>query len=225
MKYAFFDVDYTLYDSYLSSDFSDFLVAEGHVPKTVAEEEKALKKAFVSGEIGYREAVERALQIHAACIKDRSVQEVEVWGREFITRQDRLFPWVREGLKHLKEQGYAICLISASPITALEPVAEIIGADKVFGTALTIQNGIYTGGVETILNYEEKHRLVESLVTKTLGDFHVGFGDSAGDVDMLSHMDKAVLHEPKGQELLNLAAEKGWEVTDRNGMLQVIHIL
>lgn len=225
MKYAFFDVDYTLYDSYLSSDFSDFLVAEGHVPKTVADDEKALKQAFVGGEIGYREAVERALQIHAACIKDRSVQGVEAWGREFITRQDRLFPWVREGLKHLKEQGYAIYLISASPVTALEPVAEIVGADKVFGTALTIKNGIYTGEVETILNYEEKHRLVESLVTKTLGDFHVGFGDSAGDVDMLSHMDKAVLYEPKAQELLELAAEKGWEVADRHSMPDILRSL
>lgn len=225
MKFAFFDVDYTLYNGYLSNDFDLFLVEAGHVPATVASDEEALTKAFVNREIGYREAVERALQIHATCIKGRSVKEVEALGLEFIKRHDKLFSWVKEGMKHLKKQGYSIYLISASPLTAIEPIAEVIGADKFFGTALTIKNGVYTGTVETILNYEEKHRLVESLVIKTLGDFHIGFGDSIGDVDMLTYMDKAVLYEPKSQELMDLADEKGWPVVDRSSMLETIRTL
>lgn len=225
MKYAFFDVDYTLYNGYLSNDFDLFLVEAGHVPEAVANDEKALTEAFVNGEIGYREAVERALQIHAICVKGRSVKDIEALGLEFIKRHDKLFSWVKEGMRHLKERGYSIYLISASPLTAIKPIAEVIGADKFFGTALTIKDGVYTGAVETILNYEEKHRLVESLVAKTLGDFHVGFGDSIGDVDMLTHMDKAVLHEPKSPELLDLAKEKNWIVADRDSMLTVIQEL
>lgn len=51
-KYAFFDVDNTIYDGYSTSGFYLFLVDKGTCDKTIRVKDKELNEFYYSGKIG-----------------------------------------------------------------------------------------------------------------------------------------------------------------------------
>ncbi len=213
MKTVFFDIDHTLYNGYLGTDFNLFMVEQGYAGREVTAKEDQLIEDFKRGTIDYREAARRALQLHADCLKGRPVDEVQKIQLDFAKAAEvRLFPWVRRVISQLQERNVQVYLISAAPVTAIEAIADVLGVQNYFGTELVVRDGQYTGELKTVLNYEEKHALIQTLISKTPGDIHIGFGDSVGDVDMLSAMDKAFVYDPGTPEMIAIARDNGWTI-------------
>ena len=225
MKTVFFDIDHTLYDGYLGTDFNLFMVRQKYVGDEIIEKEDALVADYTAGEIDYREAAQRALQIHADCLQGKTVDEVRAIQHEFIKEQDKFFPWVRGVIKYLQNNGFTTYLISAAPMTAIEAVAASLNVAQYYGTELVVQDGCYTGELKMLLNFEEKRRLITSLVEKTGGDMHIGVGDSLGDVDMLGAMDAAILYNPQFEELIALAEKNNWIVANSETIEEIIKTL
>ncbi len=219
-KAAFFDVDYTLYNGYLASNLTRFLTEKGYAASIIGQEEAKLQDKYSLGEIDYREAARWALQLNADAVKGKTPAEVKGWLKEFIVDYNFVYPWAQSLMGILRTKGYDIYLISAALDFAVEEVADILGVEKYYGTAATVKDGIYTGSLGPILNFEEKHSLVRQLLTETKHEMHVGFGDSTGDVDMLEVMDKAVAYNPKSQNLVSLANERGWFIANEETILE-----
>lgn len=92
-------------------------------------------------------------------------------------------------IKKLKKQGYKIYLISASPQVYLEELYNIKEVDKIIGTKLKVENGIYKSAIEGSNNKgEEKvRRLKEILKEENIEvDFKNSymFSDSLADLPL-----------------------------------------
>jgi HAD superfamily hydrolase (TIGR01490 family) len=219
---AFFDLDYTLYNGYTASDLLRFLTEHDYVDASLTEEMTELERKFVDGSISYKEAVAGALRLNVTAIKGKSESEVDTWIREFIAEYDRIYPWVRELMSILRSRGYSITIISASMDFVVKGMAKVLGVDQWFGSTSVIKNGVYSGGISHILNFDAKHNLVQTLLAETPHETHVAFGDSEGDIYMLSAVDKAVVYNPKSQNLVALATERKWFIANEENILDYV---
>jgi len=212
MKYAFFDIDNTLYDGYITSGFYLFLANKGYISEEIYTEDKWIGDHFHSGKIDYAEASRQVLELTAKYLRGKKENQVACWQKEFgKVNEKKLFPWVNELVSELRHSGYKIYLISAAANLVTQAIADRLKADRIFSTEVFVKNGVYTGKVGTILNYEQKKDLVHKLIGYLPKAKKIGFGDSTGDVDMLSHMDVSYLYKPKNDELVK-NCQRQWMV-------------
>ncbi len=109
--------------------------------------------------------------------------------------------------------GRDVVVVSASGAEVVEPIAEMLGADRVIATRMEIAEGRYTGGIEYYAYAEEKARAIEELAAELGYDLEscYGYSDSVTDVPMLEAVGHAHAVNPD-KELRRIAAEKGWPV-------------
>ncbi len=109
--------------------------------------------------------------------------------------------------------GRDVVVVSASGAEVVEPIAEMLGADRVIATRMEIEDGRYTGGIEYYAYAEEKARAIEELAAAEGYDLATSYGysDSVTDVPMLEAVGHAHAVNPD-KELRKVAAERGWPV-------------
>lgn len=109
--------------------------------------------------------------------------------------------------------GRDVVVVSASGAEVVEPIAEMLGADRVIATRMEIEEGRYTGGIEYYAYAEEKARAIEELAAAEGYDLATSYGysDSVTDVPMLEAVGHAHAVNPD-KELRRIAAERGWPV-------------
>ena len=109
--------------------------------------------------------------------------------------------------------GRDVVVVSASGAEVVEPIAEMLGADRVIATRMEIEDGRYTGGIEYYAYAEEKARAIEELAAALGYDLagSYGYSDSVTDVPMLEAVGHAHAVNPD-KELRRVAAERGWPV-------------
>lgn len=222
-KYAFFDVDNTLYKGYSVTDFYLFLADKGHKSKWAYSQDEEIGRYYRSGKINYEEASIRVAKVLARCVSGLTIRQVDEYKKEFMETKERLNPWVKDIFNVLEGKGFTIYLISASPNPNIEAIADYLKCDKYSTSELELKNGKYTGKILNMLNYEEKlHKIHRILGHLTKNSFKIGFGDSSGDVDMLSLMDEAFLYQPHQKKLIQVAKNRGWRVVNENNILETV---
>src|SRR3989338_6288020 len=104
-KYAFFDIDGTIYDGYITSEFYLFLANKNLIenPAFVYETDKKIGDLYYGENIGYREASRRVIELAADILKVRTVREVNKWLKLFMNQRKKIFPWVDTVFSLLKE--------------------------------------------------------------------------------------------------------------------------
>ena len=109
--------------------------------------------------------------------------------------------------------GRDVVIVSASGAEVVEPIAAMLGADRVIATRMEIADGKYTGGIEYYVYADEKARAIEELAAAQGYDLEnsYAYSDSVTDVPMLGVVGHAHAVNPD-KELRRIAAEKGWPV-------------
>jgi HAD superfamily hydrolase (TIGR01490 family) len=109
--------------------------------------------------------------------------------------------------------GRDVVVVSASGAEVVEPIAQMLGADRVIATRMEIEDGRYTGDIEYYAYAEEKARAIRELAASAGYDLEssYGYSDSVTDVPMLEVVGHAHAVNPD-RELRRVAAEKGWPV-------------
>jgi HAD superfamily hydrolase (TIGR01490 family) len=109
--------------------------------------------------------------------------------------------------------GRDVVVVSASGAEVVEPIAEMLGADRVVATRMEIEDGRYTGGIEYYAYAEEKARAVRDLADELGYDLanSYAYSDSVTDVPMLEAVGHAYAVNPD-KELRKAAAARGWPV-------------
>jgi HAD superfamily hydrolase (TIGR01490 family) len=123
-------------------------------------------------------------------------------------------------LKQHQEEGYLTVLVSGTPATLLQRIADEVGAEHWVGTGLEIQGGKYTGrssGPACIA--EEKVNLTKAyLATNGIDvDYETSYAyaDSASDKYLLEMVGHPVATYPD-QGLRQIAEELNWEIFPAN---------
>jgi HAD superfamily hydrolase (TIGR01490 family) len=109
--------------------------------------------------------------------------------------------------------GRDVVVVSASGAVVVEPIGEMLGADRVIATRMEIVDGKYTGNIDYYAYAEEKARAIEHLA-ETVG-YDLGecfaYSDSVTDVHMLEVVGHPFAVNPD-RELRRIATSNEWPV-------------
>ncbi|MBX9246326.1 HAD-IB family hydrolase [Actinotalea ferrariae] len=109
--------------------------------------------------------------------------------------------------------GRDVVVVSASGSEVVEPIAALLGADRVVATQMEVVDGRYTGGIAFYAYGENKAAAVRRLADEHGYDLGASYAysDSITDVPMLEAVGSAAVVNPD-RVLRRLAVERGWDV-------------
>ncbi|MBP9670658.1 HAD-IB family hydrolase [Candidatus Woesebacteria bacterium] len=222
-NHAFFDVDQTIYDGNSTSDFYLYLVSQGLGGEWTIAKDKEIGELYSSGQITYKAAGESAIQLLADTIKGYDVGQIQNFANKFLLTKNKIKPFVVELISILKNSDYETILVSGSPTPNVEAIGSAAGTDRALCTTLEILNNKYTGKVIHMMDDIEKKKVIISKCRLDSTDsIKIGFGDSTGDVAMLSLCNHAFVINPHQEEMVALAIAKGWHLVTSDNILEVV---
>lgn len=221
-NYAFFDVDQTIYAGYSTPDFYLFLVTKGFGGEWTIQKDNEIGELYQSGKINYSEAGVRVVQLLADVIKDKTITEITKLANEFV-ELNGLKDFVPELFAFLKLHDYQVVLVSASPDPNVEAISKISQADSFHSSKFEIVHGRFTGKVVHQLDNEEKRDLILRNIENDYRGHILAFGDSTGDIPMLSIADDAFIidpHQPEMKEIIK--SHKNWYLVNEKNILDQV---
>jgi HAD superfamily hydrolase (TIGR01490 family) len=114
-----------------------------------------------------------------------------------------------------KAAGREIVIVSSSGAEVVEPIGDLLGADRVVATRMVTVDGRYTGEIDFYAYGENKAEAVRRVVAEggyDLGDCYA-YSDSITDLPMLSVVGHPTAVNPD-RALRRAALENGWPVRE-----------
>jgi HAD superfamily hydrolase (TIGR01490 family) len=111
--------------------------------------------------------------------------------------------------------GREIVIVSSSGAEMVEPIGEMLGADRVVATRMVTAEGRYTGEIEFYAYGENKAVAVREVAAESGYDLAdcFAYSDSVTDLPMLSEVGHPTAVNPD-RALRRAAAERGWPVLE-----------
>ena len=109
--------------------------------------------------------------------------------------------------------GRDVIIVSASGAEVVEPIAAMLGADRVIATRMEIVDGRYSGEIEYYAYAEEKARAIREIADQVGYDLEgsYAYSDSITDLPMLEAVGHAYAVNPD-KELRRAATAREWPV-------------
>ena len=109
--------------------------------------------------------------------------------------------------------GREVIIVSTSGSEVVEPIGEMLGADKVIATRMDVADGKYTGGIQFYAYAENKAKAISDLARRRGYDLErsYAYSDSVTDVHMLEIVGHPHAVNPD-KDLRRIARERGWPI-------------
>ena len=212
MTLAIFDLDGTLLNGDSDYTWGQFLVEKGLVDTQVYKE--ANDKFFKQYQSGTLDIYEY-LAFSLAPLTQFSNAELTALHQTFM--QEKIQPMMQkkasELLKHHKDQGHFLLMITATNQFVTGPIGDALGMDHIIAPVPEIVNDQYTGKVAGIPSFQEgKVTRLNDWLAET-GHSMEGsyfYSDSRNDLPLLELVAHPIVVD--GDEILtNIAQERGWQ--------------
>jgi phosphoserine phosphatase len=179
---------------------------------------------YLTKQINYACVVDRTTNLFARAVKGINEVIFQQYEDDFFQKQGRLYMWVSGVLDFLYENNYEIILLLATVEPILDTFARFLPVTQYFGSELEIENDIFTGRINSILNGDfKKRKLREILETISSESFSISFGDSVGDIPMLKSTDLSFVINPHSEKIIESIRKYRWNVTiDGQKMIELI---
>ena len=154
----------------------------------------------------------KAKAVTLSFIRGRSPGELEELGRAFLAAQaKRFYPEAVREMRALREAGFEVAAVSASPSVYMRLLPEVLPVDRVICTECVVRDGAYTGEIGPNCKGEEKARRVRAAFPPET-EIGAAYGDSASDAPMLRLAERAVWINPRrhAAELVPGAERRRW---------------
>lgn len=214
-KFAYFDVDGTIFRSSLLIEVVDELIKQGSFPESSRNVFKESEVEWLDRKGDYETyimAVVKAFMMH---IKGLPSADFDRAATSVITKnRDRVYRYTRDLTAELKRDGYYLLAISHSPKWLLDKFCTEYGFDKVYGKRYVIDDSErFTGAVLDDEIYMNKAEVLKRAVEKEDLDLSdsVGVGDTEGDIPSLALVSRPICFNPNAT-LYAHAKAKGWKV-------------
>lgn len=111
--------------------------------------------------------------------------------------------------------GRDVVIVSSSGSEVVEPIGELLGADKVLATRMVVADGKYTGEIEDYVYGPHKATAITALAAAEGYDLQdsYAYSDSITDEPMLAEVGHPFAVNPD-RALRRLASSRGWPVLD-----------
>ena len=212
-KVAVFDVDGTLYRWQLFHELVEELTLADVFPDNTFREIDTAWNDWRGGNMhfhGYESLVVETLMKYLPLIPVTTFEAV--CDKVVAQSSHKLHAYPKQLLKQLREQGYTIVAISGSQQELLDRFAKKHGIDIAIGAVYERRDGHFTGETSR-MTIGRKAVIFEEVVRDhgfTL-DNSVAIGDSDGDVELLSAVEKPIAFNPS-EGLFEHAKTAGWPI-------------
>lgn len=221
-KYAFIDVDQTIYDGYSMADFYLGMVGQGYGGDWTIQRDKELGELYQAGKITYTEAGLRANQLTADVVKGLDIETVASHAANIVELKG-LKPFAIELFPYLHSLSYQCILVSGSVEPIVSAISSYIKADGFFASELEVVDGHYTGKVVQVCDHTVKTAKIKHIISQNKPSPIIVFGDSTGDIPMLELSDHGFVVSPHQPELLSVIAKHpNWQVVNDQNLIQTV---
>ncbi len=211
MRLAIFDLDNTLLHGDSDHAWGEFLCEQGVVStEEYRQANDYFYEQYKQGSLDIYEFLEFALRP----LKNLPRQQLIELHHQFMQQQvlPMITPKSRELLKHHKDQGDFLLIITATNAFVTFPIAKELGVDDIMATMPEEIDGQYTGKVAGTPCFQDGKvtRLKEWLESSelTLKDSYF-YSDSCMDLPLLELVDNPVAVDAD-EKLTAVATAKGW---------------
>ncbi|MFJ8661098.1 HAD-IB family hydrolase [Streptomyces sp. NPDC093795] len=217
---AFFDLDKTVIAKSSTLTFSKSFYRGGLISRRAALRTAYIQFVFLAGGADH-DQMERMREYLSALCKGWNVAQVKELVAE--TLHDLIDPIIYDEAASLIEDHHAagrdVVIVSTSGAEVVEPIGEMLGADRVVATRMVVgEDGCFTGEVEYYAYGPTKAEAVRELAESEGYDLSrcYAYSDSATDIPMLEAVghpyavnpDRALRREAAAREWPVLAFEK-----------------
>ena len=114
-----------------------------------------------------------------------------------------------------QQHGREVVVVSASGTEVVEPIAEMVGADRVIATQMVTQDGRYTGEIARYVYGPAKAEAIRELAAREGYDLAecYAYSDSSTDLPMLEAVGYPAVVNPD-RALRKAAASRGWPILE-----------
>lgn len=214
---AFFDLDKTVIAKSSTLTFSKSFYQGGLINRRAALRTAYAQFVFLAGGLDH-DQMERMREYLSALCRGWNVQQV----REIVaeTLHDLIDPIIYDEAASLIEEHHAagrdVVIVSTSGAEVVEPIGELLGADRVVATRMVVgEDGCFTGEVEYYAYGPTKAEAIRELAASEgydLARCHA-YSDSATDLPMLRAVGHPHAVNPD-RALRREAVANGWPVLE-----------
>ncbi|SDM32047.1 HAD family hydrolase [Streptomyces wuyuanensis] len=212
---AFFDLDKTVIAKSSALTFSKSFYHGGLINRRAVLRTAYTQFVFLAGGADH-DQMERMRKYLSALCKGWNVEQV----REIVaeTLHDLIDPIIYDEAASLIEEhhtaGRDVVIVSSSGAEVVEPIGELLGADRVVATRMVVgDDGCFTGEVEYYAYGPTKAEAVKELAASEGYDLErcYAYSDSVTDVPMLEAVGHPYAVNPD-RTLRREASSRGWPV-------------
>ena len=184
-RVALLDWDNSLHRGLTLRSWTPYLGERDLVTQAVVEAIEELYAAYEQGDLPYRRLATEAPELYARGLDGVRRAELQAHARSYVEQDARaLFPFSRVLLQDLAERKIESLVISGSPIETLAVHQELLPISRLWGIAVAVRDGVYTGELE--LNPAEQTAKAD-VISTTVREARVmlAIGDAEADIPML----------------------------------------
>ena len=211
---AFFDLDKTIIAKSSTLAFSKPFHAGGLINRRAVLRSAYAQFVFALQGADHDQMEKMRAYLSAMCA-GWSVQTV----RDIVaeTLHSTVVPLVyEEAVELIREHqaaGRDVIIVSSSGAEVVEPIGELLGADRVIATRMVVEDGKYTGEIEFYAYAEGKAEAMREMAARYGYDLAASYAYSDSDTDrpMLEAVGHPHAVNPD-RNLRRLATERGWPI-------------
>lgn len=222
-RYALFDFDGTLSRGFISLQFLDFAHDHGLYADTEYKHQNDILQQYKSGAMSYDAWVEEWGRSWARGIKGQRVDDMNAAAKTFFESfRPNIYKEASSIVAYLAAQGLTNVMVSAGIYEVVDVARQSLGLNATIATRGEVVDGRYTGELTTHVHTATGKGEVVDQLAAGHGQPAYAFGDSTGDISMLSRAHTPVCLNPNA-ELTQVAEARGWThlpISDALGYLQ-----
>ncbi|MCD6372928.1 MAG: HAD-IB family phosphatase [Thermococcus sp.] len=151
------------------------------------EKGKEYAELFFAGKIDYVEWAD----LDASLWKGRTKEEIMEWANSV-----EYMDGARELIEFLRENNFKIAILSSGLMCLARRIARELGVDYVFANELIFENGVVTGKVNPIVDFQSKGTILRKLKEELRPELTIAVGDGYNDLSMFKEADVSIAINP-----------------------------